>query len=102
MTKRSRHSQTCHDSSVSRSAAMLRANGWSVKADISGFKRPDSLCVDDQCRRPDIVAKKNGITKIIEWETPDSYENDQDQHSVFRKYARRHTNTHSSVKICDI
>ena len=102
MTKRSKNEQTCHDESVRRSAGMLRANGWKVQADVSGYERPNSICVDNECRRPDIIAKKRGDTRIIEWETPTSYEKDRDQHSVFRKYARRRSNTHSSVKICDI
>lgn len=101
MTKRSKHEQTCHDKAVRKSAGMLRTNGWSVKADVSGYKRPDSICEDSQCRRPDIVAKKGKETRIIEWETPNSFDKDKEQHSVFRKHARRHSNTHSSVKICD-
>ena len=101
MAKRKKSDQTCHDSAVRRSAGMLRANGWNVKADVSGYKQPDSICVDNTCKRPDIVAKKEGHTKIIEWETPNSYDKDREQHSVFRKYARRHNNTSSSVKICD-
>ena len=101
MTKRTKHEQTCHNKAVRRSAGMLRSNGWSVKADIAEYKQPKSICVDNQCRRPDIVAKKGKETRIIEWETPDSFDRDREQHSVFRKYARRHSNTHSSVKICD-
>ena len=101
MANRSKHNQTCHNSAVKKSADMLSANGWDVQADVSGYGRPNSICVDNQCRRPDIVAKKGRTTRIIEWETPDSYAKDRDQHSVFRKYARRHNNTHSSIKICD-
>ena len=101
MVKRSKHDQTCHDSAVRRSAGMLRANRWKVQADVSGYKRPDTICADSVCKRPDILAKKGNHTKIIEWETPNSYDKDQEQHSVFRKYARRHSNTSSSVKICD-
>jgi len=101
MVKRSKNEQTCHDSAVRRSAGMLRANGWKVKADVSGYKKPDTLCVDDVCKRPDIIAKKGGRTKIIEWETSNSFDKDREQQSVFRKYARRHNNTSSSVKICD-
>ena len=99
---RSKRNQTCHDKSVRKSAAMLSSNGWKVKADVRGYRRPNSICVDHQCRRPDIIAKKGRVTRIIEWETPDSFNKDRKQHSVFRKYARRHKNIHSSVKICDI
>jgi len=101
LAKRSKYEQTCHDSAVRRSASHLKTNGWKVKADVSGYERPPTFCVDDECRRPDIVATKKGITKIIEWETPTSFTKDKKQHSVFRKYARRHTNTTSSVKVCD-
>jgi len=102
MTKRSKNEQTCHDSAVRRSAGMLRANGWKVQADVTGYKRPNSICEDNECRRPDIIAKKGRETKVIEWETRDSYEKDRSQHSVFRKHARRNSNTHSSVKVCDV
>lgn len=101
MAYRSKRNQTCHDRAVRRSAGMLSSNGWYVHADVPGYKRPKSVCVDNQCKRPDIIAKKGKTTKIIEWETPGSYKKDRAQHSVFRKYARRHYNTHSSVKICD-
>ena len=101
MVRRNQDEQTCHDSAVRRSAGHLKSNGWKVKADISGYEKPSKICVDDQCRKPDIVATKKGITKIIEWETSNSYDKDREQHSVFRKYARRHLHTHSSVKICD-
>ena len=100
LMKRSKYGQTCHDSAVRKSAGMLRANGWIVNADVSGYKRPDTICVDNECRRPDIIANKRGKTRVIEWETPNSYQKDKAQHSVFRKYARRHRNTNSSVKIC--
>ena len=101
MPKRSKREQTCHDGAVRRSAGMLRANGWRVQADVTGYKRPDTICIDNICKRPDILAKKGKATRIIEWETPNSFNRDREQHSIFRKYARRHTNTHSSVKICD-
>ena len=101
MPKRSKYEQSCHNKSVRRSAGHLKANGWKVQADVRGYDQPDSICVDNECRRPDIIAKKGRETRIIEWETPKSYDKDRAQHSVFRKYARRHNNTHSSVKVCD-
>jgi hypothetical protein len=101
LANRSKRNQTCHDKSVRRSAAMLSSNGWKVEADVKGYPQPKSICVDNKCKRPDIVAKKGKETRIIEWETPDSFDKDRDQHSVFRKFARRQKNTHTSVKICD-
>lgn len=102
MAKRSKYEQTCHDTAVRRSAAALKANGWRVKADVNGYKRPSTLSVDGENRRPDIIATKNGKKRIIEWETPSSIDKDRKQHQVFRKYARRHQNTHSSVKQCGL
>lgn len=102
LANRSKRNQTCHDKSVRRSAGMLSSNGWNVQADVKGYPQPKSICVDNECRRPDIVATKGKETRIIEWETPDSFTKDKAQHSVFRKFARRQKNTYSSVKICDI
>lgn len=102
LAKRTKHEQTCHDEAVRRSAAQLKANEWSVKADVEGYKRPPTLAVDGENRRPDIIATKNGERRIIEWETPSSIDKDRDQHHVFRTYARRHKNTHSSVKQCSV
>jgi len=101
MTKRSKYEQTCHNRAVRKSASMLRANNWKVKADIRGFDQPDLICVDNVCRRPDIIAKKDGQTRIIEWETCNTFYKDRGQHSIFRKHARGHSNIHTSVKICD-
>jgi len=101
MTKRTIHEQSCHNTAVRRSAGQLKSYGWKVKADISGYEKPSSISVDGERRRPDIIAKKGRETKIIEWETPTSYDKDREQHSVFRKFARRNNNVHSSVKICD-
>ncbi len=102
MTKRTKYEQTCHDAAVRRSASALKANRWRVKADVEGYNRPQTLSVDGENRRPDIIATKNGETRIIEWETPNSIDKDKKQHQVFRKYARRHKNTHTSVKQCGL
>lgn len=80
---------------------MLEVNGWNVKADVPGFPRPQTLCVDGDCRRPDIIAKKGREVQVIEWETPDSVDKDADQHHVLRTYAWRH-GWHFHVKVCDV
>ena len=61
MVRRNQDEQTCHDSAVRRSAGHLKSNGWKVKADIPGYEKPSKICVDDQCRKPDIAKglKKN-------------------------------------------
>jgi len=97
MAKRTKHNQTCHNSSVAKRAAGLVANDWKVKADISGYKQPETL----NGARPDIIAKKGGITRIIEVETPESMKKDKEQHKKLRDYARNRKNTEINVRTCD-
>ena len=99
--KRNGHGQTCHDSAVRRSASGLQSNGWQVKADVSGFPKPETLAINGQKRRPDIIATKGADTRIIEWETPSSLGKDKGQHAAFRSYARQHKNTHAYVRVCN-
>jgi hypothetical protein len=76
----------------------LEANGWSVQADIRGFKRPPVM----NHARPDIVAKKGTRTRIIEVETPDTRFRDRPQHRKLREYARNHKKTEFNVRTCDM
>jgi len=96
--KRTRHAQTCHNGSVFKRAVGLEANGWSVKADISGFKRPPVL----NGARPDIIAKKGKKIRIVEVETPDTRFRDRPQHRKLREYARNHKRTEFNVRTCDM
>lgn len=89
MANRSGYRQTCHDNAVSRSAGQLASWGYKVWADIPGYPRPQTLCIDGDCRRPDIIAKKGRKIQIIEWETPESVDRDAYQHHVLRTWARR-------------
>ena len=100
MAARSRRSRSKHDMAVRRHVELLERNGWSVQADIRGFPRPRSICGPGGCWRPDIIAKRGGKTRVIEWETPESYREDWRQHAAFRAYARDRTNTTSTVRIC--
>lgn len=95
MASRSAPAQSRHDREVKARADRLTNTGHKVRADVPGYSRPDTLCNRDggNCRRPDIVAIKGGLTKIIEVETADSYDADRGQHMVFRDYADRHKNT---------
>jgi hypothetical protein len=84
MAKRTPQSQTKHDRKVLERARALREQGFNVRADIPGFKKPDSI----HGRRPDIEARKHGEPKVIEEiETPRSLKKDRPQQRVFEKYA---------------
>lgn len=96
MTKRSSRNQTCHNNSVMRRAAGLEANGWKVKADLSGFSKPSIL----NGSRPDIDATKGKHRRIIEVETQDSKRKDRKQHKNLRNYAKSHRNTQFMMRTC--
>lgn len=84
--------------SVLRRAVGLEANGWNVRADISGFNRPSTL----NGARPDIVARKGKRVRIIEVETPETRFRDRPQHRRLRGYARTHKKTEFNVRTCDV
>jgi len=79
-------------------AVGLETNGWKVKADIPGFKRPPMM----NHAIPDIVAKKGKRIKIVEVETPDTRFRDRPQHRKLREYARNHKKTEFNVRTCDM
>ena len=93
---RTRKSQTCHNRSVRRRAAGLKANGWNVKADISGYRKPSTL----NGSRPDIDARKGGKRRIIEVETKDSRNKDKQQQRNLRSYARSRKDTQFMTRTC--
>ena len=101
MPKRTAAGQTRHDRAVRSHADALKRQGWSVKADVKGFDRPPAVRNGGSARRrPDIVATRDGKTKMVEWETRQSLGKDRSQHDVFRGYARRRPNTSVDVRIC--
>jgi len=52
------------------------------------------LKVDGKSVRPDIIAYKGKRTrKIVEIETPESFDKDKEQRRLLRKYARSHAYT---------
>jgi len=85
MAKRSKKRQEKHDAVVRREANRLRREGWNVQADIPGYEKPDSIGKENKI--PDIRATKSGAERIIEVETPDTVEQDSDQHATFRRRA---------------
>ena len=92
----SRGKRTCHDDSVRRRAAGLKANGWKVRADVSGYERPSTL----NGSRPDIDATKGGQRRIIEVETRDSRNKDKSQQKNLRDFARSKKNTQFMMRTC--
>ena len=98
MIRRSVKNQTCHDRSVTRRAAGLKANGWKVRADIPGFKRPATL----NGSRPDIDARKGNQRRIIEVETLDSRNRDRQQHRNLRNYSKSKKNTQFMMRTCGL
>lgn len=73
-----------HDRRVLELAKELNAEGWSVWADINGWRQPRLL----NCRRPDIYARRGWKTVAIEVETSrsvhDSHSKAQD--AAFRRW----------------
>lgn len=80
-----------HDAEVCEIARKLEGQGYSVQADISGYKQPDTF----GGFRPDVIGEKGKQRKIYEVETPDSVDSarDQKQQKAFRQIARRSKNT---------
>ena len=91
MTRRSNKSQSAHDKEVLRQAKHLEKKGYKVKADVAGYKKPDTF----DGLRPDVVATKGGQRKIVEVETTESVKSKRDlaQQRAFRRAAKRSKNT---------
>ena len=89
--------ETKHNKAVRKVANDHKKNGYNVHADIPGFKKPAGIGKDN--RIPDVVATKNGRTKIVEVETPTSLRTDKKQQSTFRRSAahRKNTTFHTEV-----
>ena len=91
MTQRSMTSQSKHDSAVRRIARDLKAKGYDVRADVTGFFQPRTF----GGYKPDVVATKGKYRKIIEVETTESVAGARDiaQQSAFSRVANRSQNT---------
>lgn len=89
--KRSRRSQTKHDTKVLSIARKLERQGFDVKADIRGYEQPDTI----RGFRPDVVGTKGRQRKIHEVETSDSIDSarDQKQQRAFRQVADQSKNS---------
>jgi len=86
MKKRSDPIQTKHDRKVLERARALREQGFNVRADVLGFKKPHSI----SGYRPDVEARKYRKLRVIEEiETKDTLKKDQPQQKAFEKYAEK-------------
>ena len=96
---RSQRSQSKHDAQVRKTANQFKKQGYDVQADVSGFKKPDTI----GGYRPDVIGKKGNERKIVEVETPDTVKSarDQAQQKAFRQAANRSKNTTFTRKITE-
>lgn len=88
MAKRTPRQESKHDEGVQRSAAYYEQKGYRVQADIPGYDKPTTI----DGRRPDVIARNNQETVIVEVETKDTVEKDKAQRQTFREYAEEHKN----------
>ena len=85
-----------HDQKVKAEAEKLKRQGYTVKAHIPGYDRPDGIGKNNFI--PDIVAKKTNSTKIIEVETPASLNKDKAQQAAFKRSAAQKRGTSFEIK----
>ncbi len=78
-----RENQTAHDRCVDKLARRLSLDGWMVEAHVSEWPKPAYIGEFI----PDIRARRNDSTMIIEVETEDTIISDADQQDAFRRYA---------------
>jgi len=78
-----RENQAVHDRCVDRLARRLSLDGWMVEAHVSVWPKPAYIGEFI----PDIRARRNDGTMIIEVETEDTIISDADQQDAFRRYA---------------
>ena len=85
-----------HDKKVRQIAKELEKKGFSVKADIPGYDKPEGIGKRNYI--PDIIAKKTSSTKIIEVETPSTISNDKKQQEAFRRSAAQKRGTSFEIR----
>lgn len=94
MAKRKRAESETHHRKVQRVARQLAKEGWTVKADnVRGYEPPPEIAG----RTPDIVATKPGRRRIIEVETPDTYEGHREQLKTLTRHASQKKRTSFEV-----
>lgn len=97
MARRSQQNQSKHDRHVKKLAERYNQGRYTVKADVQGYPRPDTL----NGRRPDIQATSGKQEIIIEVETRDSIDSDAAQHRALQKYADKSKNRTFKVELAD-
>ena len=95
MKKRTKIGQKKHDEGVKRSAEWYKKQGFKVKSDLPGEKKPKKI----GGFIPDIIAKKGAAEVIIEIETKQSANTDKEQQQAFRDYANKNRNRNFRKKI---
>ena len=71
----SRNKESKHDKTVRRSAGGYKGKGYSVSADVQGYRKPKLI----GGRRPDLIARKGSREVVVEVETPSSHKRDSSQ-----------------------
>jgi len=89
--KRSKTNQSKHDKKVRSIAKSYERRGYKVKADISGYPKPEPI--GKKKRVPDVEATRPGTRHIWEVETKATYEPHKDQRVAFKKSARKRRRT---------
>jgi len=81
--KRTKTGQRKHDLGVLKSVRGYKSQGYKVKADLPGYKKPKSI----GGFIPDVHAQKGKKEKIVEIETKHTNKKDTKQHAAFKDYA---------------
>ncbi len=80
--KRTKQTQSKHDSRVRKVAGGYRSQGWKVRADVSGYSSPRTL----YGKSPDIIATKGKKMRVVEVETRSSLNKDTAQRNSFKRF----------------
>ena len=83
---RSKKSQSSHNSTVKKLAKQYQQKGYKVKADIEGWRKPNTI----KGVRPDIIAEQKGHKTVVEVETQDSVQTKRDvqQQKAFKNWSK--------------
>lgn len=98
MAQRTLQRQQDHDDKVEEIAKGYIRSGWSTKADLKNYSKPDTI----YGHIPDVQALlSNKWEEIVEVETPESLDTDKDQHQAFKRYADEKPYTEFKIEVTD-